>query len=66
MIPNSGIIKLKIFDILGNEVDELYSGYKNAGLHSLTFNGSNLASGVYFYQLQFENSIITKKLLLLK
>jgi hypothetical protein len=65
-LPYSGNITLKIYDILGNEIKKLYSGFKNRGLHSFAFDANNLASGIYFYQLQFGNSVLTKKLLLIK
>ena len=59
---------LKIFDILGNEVKSLVDEYKDAGKYSIEFNMNNLelSSGVYFYKLQTENFIQTKKMLYLK
>jgi len=66
LIPEYGNVSLKIFDILGNEVTNLFSGNRGSGFHSFTFDGSKLSSGVYFYQLQFNNLVLTKKLLLLK
>lgn len=65
-LPNSGITSLKIFDVLGKEVATLINEYQNQGNHSVNFDGSQLASGTYFYQLIFGNNIQTKKLLLLK
>ena len=65
-IPNSNYITLKVYDILGNVIKTLVDGYKTQGMHSVNFNASNLASGVYFYQLHAGNFIATKKLLLLK
>ncbi len=50
-------VSLKVFDINGKEVATLVKGFKNAGEHSVRFNGDNLASGIYFYQLKSENNI---------
>lgn len=58
---------LKIYDILGNEIVTLANEYKPAGNHKVEFNaGERLPSGVYFYQLQIGEHILTKKLLLLR
>ena len=65
-IPRTGFVTLKVYDILGREVKTLINGQMQAGNHSVSFNGSNLASGVYFYRIQVENFIQTKKLVLLK
>jgi len=63
-------VKLKIFDVLGNEVATLINQTQIAGKHSVEFSpnnfGKELVSGVYFYQLQSENFIKTKKMILLK
>jgi len=65
-LPNSDIVSLKVFDILGREVAILLDEYKTAGTHTVEFNASQLASGVYFYQLQSKNFVETKKMLLMK
>ncbi|MFH0736760.1 MAG: T9SS type A sorting domain-containing protein [bacterium] len=65
-IPYSNVVTLKVFDVLGAEVTNLVNEYKNAGTYEVNFDGSNLASGVYFYKLQTGNFTQTKKLLLLK
>ncbi len=57
---------LKIYDVLGDEIATLVDGEKEAGYHSVDFNGSDLPSGVYFYQLSAGNFIETKKMMLLK
>ncbi len=59
-------IQLTIYDILGNEVTRLYEGMQPAGDYSVTFKGSELASGVYYYQLKAGDFTQTKKFLLLK
>ena len=65
-IPNSGMVTLKVYDILGREVSTLVSQYENSGSYNVNFNAINLASGVYFYRLQAGNFIQTKKMVLLK
>ncbi len=65
-IPKEGFVKLKIYDILGNEVKTLVNGYKPAGRYKINFDASRFASGVYFYRLNINNYTSTKKLVLLK
>ena len=59
-------ISLKIYSTNGKLVETLYTGSKPAGEHSITWNASNLASGVYFYKLDSGSNVITKKMILLK
>jgi hypothetical protein len=61
-----GLITLKIYDILGREIQTLVNEKLNPGTYEVTFDGSNLASGIYFYQLKSGNFIETKKMLLIK
>ena len=65
-LPASGRASLKVFDILGQEVAELINDQIEAGTHSIEFNASNLASGIYFYQLQANDFIETKSFVLSK
>ncbi|MCW8813213.1 MAG: T9SS type A sorting domain-containing protein [Chlorobium sp.] len=65
-IPEDGNIKLAVYNIVGEEVAVLVNGFTQAGSFDVTFNASNLPSGVYIYKLQSANSIQTKKMLLLK
>ena len=62
----SGLVTLKIYDILGREIITLVNKFQNAGEHSIDFNARNLSSGVYFYQLRSGSFTATKKLLLMK
>jgi len=57
---------LKVYDILGNEVATLVNEEKPAGSYEVEYNGSRLASGIYFYQLKAGSLVNTKKLVLLK
>lgn len=65
-LPNVGKVTLKVYDVLGNEVVTLIDEYRNAGIYEVEFNGSNLASGVYFYRIQAGTFFDTKKMILLK
>ncbi len=60
------LITLKVFDILGNEIETLVNEEKSAGTYEITWYAENLPSGVYFYQLRAGNYINTKKMMLLK
>jgi len=59
-------VMLSVYNILGQPVSQLVNGDIDAGYHAVEFDGSNLASGVYFYRLRAGDYISTKKLLLLK
>lgn len=65
-IPYQQKAELRVFDVLGREVKELYNDFANAGVITVEFNASDLASGVYIYRLKTENFIESKKLVLLK
>lgn len=65
-LPEKVFVKLKVFDMLANEVRLLLSEEKDIGYHEITFNGSGLPSGVYFYTLQTQKFTQTKKMVLLK
>ena len=65
-LEDNMIIKLTVFDITGREVAILHEGYESAGTHQVTFNAGNLASGVYFFNLQADGEMVTVKSLLLK
>jgi hypothetical protein len=65
-LPVAADVILKVYDVLGREVKTLVNGHQTAGIYSVKFNASNLASGVYFYTLQAGSYHDTKKLLLLK
>jgi hypothetical protein len=65
-MPTAGHVVLKVYDILGRDVETLVDEEKSAGNYKLTFNGSRLASGMYFYQLKTGAYLQTKKLMLIK
>ena len=65
-IPTSGFVTLKIYNLLGEEVETLMAQKLNPGKNSFRFDGQKLASGVYFYQLVAGQSRAVKKMILLK
>lgn len=65
-LPIYGFVTLKVYDVLGREVQTLVNERQNIGNHSVTFKAFNLASGVYFYRLQAGSYSQTRKLVLLK
>ena len=58
---------LKIYDVLGNEVEELFNERTEAGkVYNLEFKAENLSSGIYFYRLETPTKILHRKMLLIK
>jgi hypothetical protein len=70
-IPQSSQVQIKVFDVLGNEIEILVNKEKPAGTYEVEFNSHsgevrNLPSGVYFYQLKAREFISTKKMILIR
>jgi hypothetical protein len=65
-LPIASHVSLAVYDVLGREVSVLVNERKVPGSYEIKFDGSNLASGVYFYRLQAGSYLNTKKLLLLR
>ena len=65
-IPQTSIVVIKVFDILGNEIETLINEQKSIGTYELTWTAVNLPSGIYFYQLIAGSYIETKKMVLMK
>jgi hypothetical protein len=69
-VPQSSNVVIKVFDILGNEIETIVNEEKQTGTYELTWNATSatggLPSGVYIYQLRAGSFIATKKMLLLK
>ena len=70
-ITQSGLVTLKIYNILGDEIATLVNENKEAGKYSIEWNAENVPSGLYFYRLSVERNGIpfyneTKKMVLLK
>jgi hypothetical protein len=62
----TGFVSLKVYDVLGREVQTLVNEIKTAGSYSVDFNGSDLTSGVYFYRLESEGFSDVKRMVLIK
>jgi acid phosphatase len=65
-LPKEEIVSLKVYNILGKEVKTLVNEFENAGTYNISFNASELPSGIYFYRFISGNFTQVKKLILLK
>ena len=65
-LPQRSIVRLSVFNTLGQEVAVLISGEESAGYHEVRFDAVGLPSGMYFYRLQAGDYVQSRKLLLLK
>jgi len=65
-LPKESMVKLKIYNILGQEVSTLVNKLQTAGNYQVTFNAGSMPSGVYFYKLSADSFNQVKKMLLLK
>ena len=65
-VPKASFVTIKLFDTLGKEVAMLVNEEKQDGTYNIRFDGSKLSSGIYFYTMQAENFVSTRKLILLK
>ena len=65
-LPYTGDVSLKVFNILGQEVETLVNEFKNSGKYSIQFNAGGFASGIYFYQLRSGDFVEVKKMILMK
>ena len=65
-LPKSGEVLLAIYDLLGGEVTRLVDGEQSEGYHTVTWDASKVASGIYFYRLQAGDFVQTRKMVLLK
>jgi hypothetical protein len=65
-VPKSENVIINVYDVLGNEILNLYEGRSSTGNNRLSFNAGNLASGIYYYKIQSDYISQTKKLIILK
>jgi hypothetical protein len=65
-IPQACFVTIKVYDLLGKEIAVLVNTEKSAGNYKVEFNGSNLKSGIYFYNMKAGSFTGTKKLMLMK
>ena len=65
-LPTDGLVTIKVYNLLGSEVTTLINKTQNAGTHNVTFNATNLSSGIYFYEIKSGSFSDVKKLMLLR
>ena len=65
-IPEKGFVTMKVFDVLGREVSKLVNKEQSAGNYIVDFDGTNLASGIYFYKLEINSFSDVKRMMLIK
>lgn len=65
-ISKVSFVSLKVYDLLGREVSTLLNSWKSTGIHSVNFDASRLAGGIYFYKLTTDGEVFVKKCLLIK
>ncbi len=65
-LPKNSNVRLSVYNLLGQKVATLMDKPLTAGQYHVTFNGSDLPSGVYFYTLRAGNFVATKKMILMK
>ena len=65
-LPEKSNVSLRVYDMLGREVANLVNATQEAGNHTVNFNASNLASGLYISTLKSGNNVMSKKMMLLK
>jgi hypothetical protein len=65
-ISKSGFVRITVFDLLGREISTLVNEVKSPGFYAVDFNASKLSSGIYFYRMESNGFVDTKKLTLIK
>lgn len=65
-LPTAGNVTLKVYNILGEEVANVVNQVMPAGYHTVVFDGSKLASGIYIYRIEAGNFVQVKKMMMLK
>jgi hypothetical protein len=65
-IPELSFVTIKVYDVLGNEIEILVNEEKPYGYYEVEFNADEITSGIYFYRLQAGSFVETKKMVLMK
>ncbi len=65
-IPERNFVSIKVFDIIGNEIETLVDEEMSPGKYEVKFDGTGISSGIYFYKIAVGNFVETKKMILLK
>jgi hypothetical protein len=66
ILPEAGIVKLTIHNIIGEVISTLVNKRMEEGIHSVVFDASSLPSGIYIYQIEVNDFVSTKKMILIK
>ena len=65
-IPEAGLVTLKVYNLLGEEVATLLNEEQTTGVYEVTFDARQLSSGIYFYTINSGDFVASKKMILLK
>lgn len=65
-LPKSGVVKLTVYNLLGQEIKTLVNGFKESGVHHVNFNAKDLNSGIYIYKIETTDYTQTRKMTLVK
>ncbi|KAA3658833.1 MAG: T9SS C-terminal target domain-containing protein, partial [Calditrichaeota bacterium] len=66
-LKSAGLVSIRVFDLLGREIEVLINKRQSGGLHNVQFDGRNLASGIYFYSLEIDGKVMgNRKMILMK
>jgi len=65
-LPEASEVRLEVYNIQGQRVATLANGHQNAGQHTVSFDATRLASGLYIYRLTAGNFVETRKMMLVK
>lgn len=65
-VPQNTFVRITVFDVLGREVSAPVNEFKTAGSYELSFNASELGSGIYYYRINADGFTDTKKMILVK
>ncbi|MBE2225857.1 MAG: T9SS type A sorting domain-containing protein, partial [Ignavibacteria bacterium] len=65
-VPKSSFVKLTVYDVKGRAVETLVNSELSPGTYKTDWNGTNFSSGVYFYKLESDGFVQTKRMILIK
>ena len=65
-MPSAGSVSIEIYNLKGQLIDVLYNGFNKPGNHEIIWNASHYSSGIYFYRLTFNETVLQKNMILLR
>ena len=65
-LPSASQVSVKVYNVLGQEVETLFEGHMSAGVHEYTFDAGDLSSGMYIYRFKSENQVVSKRMMLVE